>query len=59
MTGRYTSIADGWSIKFTYLKLPKLIIEWSSYFGLANIKMKFKELNEWIRQRIRMCYWKQ
>jgi RNA-directed DNA polymerase len=30
-----------------------------SYFGLASQLKLFDRLDQWIRRRIRMCYWKQ
>ena len=41
------------------LKLKQLIIGWVNYYGIADMKMLAKSLDEWLRRRIRMCYWKQ
>jgi len=54
-----TSRSNAWSMEFRYLKLRQLIIGWVSYFRLADIITKCKELDKWTRRRIRMCYWKQ
>ncbi len=32
---------------------------WIGYFGLAASKGIFASLDEWIRRRVRMCFWKQ
>jgi RNA-directed DNA polymerase len=32
---------------------------WTGYFGLASQLKLFDRLDQWIRRRIRMCYWKQ
>jgi RNA-directed DNA polymerase len=32
---------------------------WIGYFGLAATKGIFASLDEWIRRRVRMCFWKQ
>ena len=32
---------------------------WMGYFGLASQLKLFDKLDQWIRRRIRMCYWKQ
>ena len=32
---------------------------WVNYFKIADMKELCKELDEWLRRRIRMCYWKQ
>ncbi len=41
------------------LKIKQTILGWVEYFKLAEMKMVLKELDEWLRRRIRMCYWKQ
>ena len=40
-------------------KLRQLIIGWVNYFHIADMKSVAEELDQWIRRRIRMCYWKQ
>ena len=42
-----------------FLKLRQVIKGWVNYFKIANMKMIAQRLDEWIRRRIRMCYWKQ
>jgi len=32
---------------------------WMGYFGIASQLKLFDKLDQWIRRRIRMCYWKQ
>ena len=32
---------------------------WMGYFALSATKGVFAELDEWIRRRVRMCFWKQ
>ena len=32
---------------------------WMGYFGIAATKGIFASLDEWIRRRVRMCFWKQ
>ena len=32
---------------------------WTAYFGISQYYRPVPELDEWIRRRIRMCYWKQ
>jgi len=41
------------------LKLKKLITGWVNYFGIADMKGLAESLDEWLRRRIRMCFWKQ
>lgn len=32
---------------------------WTAYFGISQYYRPVPELDEWIRRRMRMCYWKQ
>ena len=47
------------NIKLTYEKIKQLAVGWINYFKLADMKSLMKELDKWLRRRIRMCYWKQ
>ena len=40
-------------------KLGQYIRGWTGYFGISQYYQPVPELDEWIRRRIRMCYWKQ
>jgi len=40
-------------------KLNWLITGWVNYFHLADMRGLARELDQWIRRRIRMNYWKQ
>ena len=42
-----------------YIKLKQVIVGWVNYFKIANMGKIVQKLDEWIRRRIRMCYWKQ
>ena len=53
-TGRSKAISANEMI----LKLKHIITGWVNYFKIADMKMLLKELDEWLRRRIRMCYWK-
>lgn len=48
------------SMNFNYRlkKLKQIIVGWVNYFKLANMKNKLKELDRWIRRRLRACIWK-
>lgn len=39
-------------------KLNEIIVGWVNYFKLADMKSKLKELDGWIRRRLRACIWK-
>jgi len=54
ITGRSRSL----NIKVRLSKLSKTTIGWCSYYKLADCGSFLKELDKWIRFRIRMCLWK-
>lgn len=39
-------------------KLNEVIVGWVNYFKLADMKNKLKQLDQWIRRRLRFCIWK-
>ena len=39
-------------------ELRRYLRGWMGYFGLAATKGVFTRLDQWIRRRVRMCYWK-
>ena len=47
------------NIKTTYEKIKQLVVGWINYFKLADMKGLMRNIDEWLRRRIRMCYWKQ
>jgi group II intron reverse transcriptase/maturase len=55
ITGRSRSM----SIEERMVKLRQCITGWANYFGMADMQRLAKNLDEWLRRRIRMCYWKQ
>lgn len=55
ITGR----SNAMSMKIRSTKLSQIIVGWVNYFKLADMKSTLKTLDEWLRRRIRMCYWKQ
>jgi len=55
ITGR----SNAMSMVYRMLKLKKLITGWINYFGIADMKGLAESLDEWLRRRIRMCFWKQ
>ncbi|RCX18368.1 group II intron reverse transcriptase/maturase [Anaerobacterium chartisolvens] len=40
------------------LKLNQIITGWVNYFRIADMAGLAKKLDEWLRRRIRMCFWK-
>jgi group II intron reverse transcriptase/maturase len=47
------------NIKTTFRRLKEVIVGWVNYFKMAKMKTILKMIDEWLRRRIRMCYWKQ
>jgi hypothetical protein len=41
------------------IKLRRYIMGWVNYFKIADIKSLLKSVDQWMRRRIRMVYWKQ
>jgi RNA-directed DNA polymerase len=54
-----TSKSDGSNIESKIVKLKQKVPGWVNYFGIADMKGLATTLDEWIRRRLRMCYWKQ
>jgi hypothetical protein len=54
-----TARNNGWGNEYRAKKLRQYIIGWINYFKLADIKGLLKEIDEWMRRRIRRVYWKQ
>ena len=54
-----TSRSNALSMETRYKKLKQTIVGWINYFKIANMQKIVQKLDEWIRRRIRMCYWKQ
>ncbi|MFD3156323.1 group II intron reverse transcriptase/maturase [Haloimpatiens sp. FM7330] len=55
LTNRNTGI----SMEYRIIKLNQLTVGWINYFGIAKANAKIKQLDEWVRRRLRACIWKQ
>lgn len=55
ITGR----TRGRSIKQVVQELREYLIGWRQYFGASELRSGFKELDSWIRRRLRSYHWKQ
>lgn len=55
LTGR------SWGVSMDYRlhKLAQYVRGWMGYFGISDYYRPIPELDQWIRRRVRMCYWKQ
>ena len=56
---RVTNRNWGVSMDFRLKKLAEITDGWVNYFGLADGASRFRELDGWIRRRLRACIWKQ
>jgi RNA-directed DNA polymerase len=55
LTGR----SWGVSMEHRLHKLGQYLRGWTAYFGISEYYRPIPELDDWIRRRVRMCYWKQ
>lgn len=55
----YTNRNIGISMESRLKKLNQITRGWINYYGIANAAEKLKELDKWIRRRLRACIWKQ
>ncbi len=54
-----TSRSWGVSMESRLQKLGQYVRGWTAYFGISEYYQPVPGLDDWIRRRIRMCYWKQ
>jgi RNA-directed DNA polymerase len=47
------------SMTYRFQKLGQYLRGWMGYFGISQYYRPIPELDEWLRRRVRMCYWKQ
>lgn len=47
------------SMEHRYKKLAEYLRGWMGYFGISEYYRPIPELDQWLRRRLRMCYWKQ
>ena len=55
LTGR----SWGVSMEHRYTELRRYVVGWLNYFALSEYYRPVPELDEWLRRRLRTCYWKQ
>lgn len=51
-------LGKGQSIKQTLTKLAPKIRGWVGYYRLCTVKAAFERLDEWLRRRIRLLFWR-
>lgn len=55
LTGR----SNGMSMEARIVKLNLTIQGWVNYYKVADMTIHCQRTDEWLRRRLRMCYWKQ
>jgi RNA-directed DNA polymerase len=55
LTGR----SWGVSMEHRYTELRRYVVGWLNYFALSEYYRPIPEIDEWLRRRLRTCYWKQ
>jgi RNA-directed DNA polymerase len=56
---RFTGRSWGVSMRYRFHKLAQYLRGWMGYFGISEYYRPVPEIDEWLRRRVRMCYWKQ
>ncbi len=56
---RFTGRSWFVSMEYRYEKLTEYIQGWMNYYGISKYYKPVPGIDEWLRRRIRMCYWKQ
>ena len=56
---KFTGRSWGVSMEHRFQKLGQYLRGWLGYFGISEYYRPIPELDEWLRRRVRMCYWKQ
>jgi len=56
---RLTGRSWGVSMAYRFTKLAQYVRGWMGYFGISDYYRPVPEVDQWLRRRVRMCYWKQ
>ena len=56
---KITGRSNAMSMEYRAIKLKQTITGWINYFKLADLKGTLREMDKWLRRRLRLCYWKQ
>ncbi len=54
-----TSRSKPYPMEERMMQIRRLNYGWGHYFKLSEAKSVFGELDKWVRNRVRLCYWKQ
>ena len=55
---RLTGRSWGVSMGYRLMKLVQYVRGWMGYFGISDYYRPIPGIDQWVRRRIRMCYWK-
>lgn len=47
------------SMEYRLFKLAEYVRGWLNYYGISEYYRPIPEIDEWLRRRLRMCFWKQ
>jgi RNA-directed DNA polymerase len=47
------------SMEYRLTQLAQYLRGWMNYFGISEYYRPIPEIDQWLRRRVRMCYWKQ
>ena len=50
---------DGRNMRTRIVALKRYVIGWLNYYGISRSYAELVELDQWLRRRVRLCYWKQ
>ena len=56
---KFTGRSWGVSMSYRFKQLGQYVRGWMGYFGISQYYRPIPDLDEWLRRRVRMCYWKQ
>lgn len=54
-----TARSNGRNMRFRIQALQRYVTGWLNYFGHSHSYAEVVELDQWLRRRVRLCYWKQ
>ena len=54
-----TSRSRGHRVQTVLSELRRYVVGWLNYFGISHTYKVLLELEEWVRRRVRLYYWKQ
>jgi RNA-directed DNA polymerase len=54
-----TSRSRGVSMRRLLSELRRYVVGWLNYFGISQAYREIPALDQWLRRRVRLCYWKQ